>query len=205
MILPLWYAILLAIAFGLFPVIILICLKLYPPPKFSILRRTISGLGSPDHRSHKIFNPTMIIMGIIITPLPYFLLQVLPLNWMTTIGIITFFGVPVGLLFIGLFHENRNTGHMAGAYMSLGGSLLTNIFLFYPILESALNLAINLIQIIILIVCFPLAYAFVKHMPSYEPDKPIEKISHNVNLWEWSVFLSLIAWIAALYINLLVV
>ena len=93
---------------------------------------------------------------------------------------------------------------MAAAFMSLGGALLTNIFLFYPILESALNLVINLIQIVILIVCVPLAYAFVKHMPIYEPDKPIEKISHNANLWEWFVFLSLITWIVALYINLLV-
>ncbi len=203
MFLPLWYTILLGIAFGSFAILILICIKLYSPPKYSILTRTISGLGSPEHKSHKIFNPTVLVIGIILTPFPYFLLQVLPPSWMTTLGIILFFGVPLGLILVGIFPEDKETGHMIGAIMSIGGAFIANLLLFYPILQSSLHFVINLFQIIILIFCIPLAYSAVKHMPSYEPDKPIKKISYNTNLWEWSVFLSLQAWILALYINLI--
>ncbi|MHA1131586.1 MAG: DUF998 domain-containing protein [Candidatus Helarchaeota archaeon] len=203
MLLPLWYAILLGIGFILLPILVGICIKLYPPPKYSILRRTISGLGSPEHKSYKIFNPMMSGMGIALLPLPYFLMQALPPTWLTYSGSFVFSTIPIGMIIVGIFHEDKNTGHMTGAILAFGGALITNILLFYPVIQSALSIIITVIQVLVFAMCIPLFYAFIKYISVYEPDEPIQKIYLNINLWEWSAFLSLFAWIIALYINLL--
>jgi hypothetical protein len=143
-------------------------------------------------------------MGILISPLPYFLLQALPPMWMTYIGIGSFFAVPVGMILVGIFNEDKNTGHMTGAVFSFGGALIANIFLLYPVILSPLSSIVSISQILILIICVPLFYSFVKHMPSYIPDEPIDKWLYNINLWEWAAFFSLQAWIVAVFINLIV-
>jgi hypothetical membrane protein len=204
MILPLWYAVLFGVGIIAVPIILAICIKLYPPPKYSILRRTISGLGEPPHRGYKLFNPMMVTMGIFVLPLPYFLLQVLPPSWLAYVGIVILFAVPFGIIMVGLFHAGKPTGHMIGALSAFGGALIANVFLFYPFLISPLSIIISIMQLELFGICVPLFYAFFKHFPVYEPDVPIEKISHNLNLWEWSAFLSLLAWIIAVYINLLI-
>jgi len=203
MLLPMWYAILLGIAFIIFPILLLICIRLYPPPKYSIFTRTISGLGFPEHKSAKIFNPTIITMGIIMIPFPYYIFQILPANWPTYIGIVAFFCVPIGLIFVGIFPEHKETPHMIAAVLSLGASTIANAFLLYPVLQSRLNILITIIQIIVLLISVPLAIAATK-LPSYVPDTPIEKLLYNINFWEWSQFLTLQAWMVALYINLLI-
>jgi len=204
LLLPLWYEILFGITFIGFLISLGICTQLYPPPKYSLLTRTISGLGHPDHKSAKIFNPTMITMGIILAPLPYFLIQVLPASWLTNIGIGAFFCVPAGLILVGVFPEHKESRHIIAAVLSLGGSLLANGFLIYPIFVSPLSNFIIGIQIIILIVCVPLTISAAKQLPSYTPDQRIEKILYNLNLWEWTQFLTLQTWIFALYLNLII-
>jgi hypothetical membrane protein len=201
MLLPIWYAILFGITVIGFLISLFICTRLYPPPRYSILTRTISGLGHPDHKSAKIFNPIMITMGVVLALFPYFLLQVLPVSWLTNIGIGTFFCVPAGLILVGVFPEHKESGHLVGAVLCLGGSLLANGFLIYPIFISPLSNFIIVIQIIILIVCVPLSISAAKQLPSYIPDQRIEKILYNLNLWEWSQFLALQTWIFALYLN----
>ena len=207
MLLPFWYAILLGVVFIIYPILIVICIHRYPPPKFSILSRTISGLGGPDHpKSAKIFNPTVIIMGILTFPMPYFILQVLPLNVLTYIGIVAFFCIPAGLIIVGFFPEDKNTPHMTAAVMTLGGALISNIFLLYPVLISDLSIAITIIQVITLIICIPLAYSAAIQLPSetWESDVKIEKLIENINFWEWAIFIDLQIWIIAFYINLLI-
>ena len=205
MLLPLWYSILLGIAFIIFPILLLVCVRLYPPPKYSIFTRTISGLGLPEHRSAKIFNPTIIIMGLILIPFPYYLFPILPANWLTYIGIVAFFCVPIGLMLVGIFPEHKETAHMFAAVLSLGASIIANAFLLYPILLSDLNIVITIIQILVLSISVPLAIAARKQLPSYTPDTPIDRLLYNLNFWEWSQFLALQAWIVALYINTLII
>lgn len=204
MLLPLWYAILVGIAFIIFPILLLVCFRLYPPPKYSIFTRTISGLGLPEHRSAKLFNPMIIIMGLILIPFPYYLFQILPANWLTYIGIVAFFCVPIGLMLVGIFPEHKETAHMVAAVLSLGASIIANAFLLYPILLSGLNIIITIIQILVLSISVPLAIAARKQLPSYIPDAPIDKFLYNLNFWEWSQFLALQVWIVALYINVLI-
>ncbi len=206
MILPLWYALLLGISLIIYPILLIICIKRYPPPKYSILTRTISGLGLPEHRSYKIFNHTVVYMGLLMMPFPYFVFQVLSKSWLTYIGTGAFFFIPLGLILVGLFPEHKDTPHMIAAVCSIGGALITNIFLLYPILISNFSIAITILQIGVLIICIPLAYSASIQLPSetWQPDQKIEKILENINLWEWMVFLALQIWIAALYINLLI-
>jgi hypothetical membrane protein len=201
MILSLWYAILLGIGIIGFIIIIVICTRLYP--NYSILRRTISGLGHPDYRSAKLFNPTMFIMGFILFPFPFYLIQALPAHWTTIIGIIAFICNPIGLILLGIFPEHKETAHVIAGGLCMGGSIIANIFLLYPILISDLSKIIVVITIIVLLNCIPLAIAARKTMGTYVPDQPIAKLIYNLNLWEWSQFLLLQLWIIALYINLL--
>ena len=204
MLLPLWYAIILGCLFAAIPIILYRCSRLYPPPKYSILTRTISGLGSLEHpKSAKFFNPMMVCMGIIMSFFPYFLLQVLPPRLFTYIGIGALFVVAAGLIMVGLFPEEKETAHMTAAFMCLGGSLISNIFLLYPILLSDLSIAVTIAQIAVLIVCVPLAISAVKTLPTYEADQPISKLLLNLNIWEWSQFITLQIWLFIVYLNLL--
>jgi hypothetical membrane protein len=205
MLLPLWYAIVLGIAFIIYPILLLICIKLYPPPKYSIFTRTISGLGLPEHKSAKVFNPTLISMGIIMIPFPYYVFQVLPATILSYIGIGAFFCVPSGLILVGIFPEHKETAHMVAAVLSLGASIISSGFLLIPILQSDLSIIVTLVQIIVLAIAVPLAIAAANQMPSYTPDMPIEKLIYNLNFWEWSQFIALQTWIVAIYINLLIV
>ena len=85
----------------------------------------------------------------------------------------------------------------------MGGLIIANIFLLYPIFISDLSKIIVVISIIPLLNAIPLAIAARKTMATYVPDQPIEKLIYNLNLWEWSQFLLLQLWIIALDINLL--
>ena len=202
MILPLWYAILFGIGIIAFISIIIICTRRYP--NYSILRRTISGLGLPDYRSAKLFNPAMSLMGILLFPFPFYLIPALPPHWTTTIGIIAFICNPIGLILLGLFPEHKETGHIIAAGLGMGGLIIANIFLIYPILISDLSKIIAVLTIITLFNCVPLAIAARKTLRTYVPDQPIDKLIFNLNLWEWSQFILLQLWIVAIYINLLV-
>jgi hypothetical membrane protein len=201
MILPLWYAILFGIGIIGFITIIVICTRLYP--NYSILRRTISGLGHPDYRSAKLFNPTLIIIGLLLFPFPFYLLQALPPHWTTSIGIIAFFCNPIGLVLLGFFPEHKETGHVIAGGLGMGGLIIANIFLLYPIFISDLSKVIVVITIITLLNGILLAIAARKTIATYVPDQPIEKLLYNLNLWEWSQFILLQLWIVALYLNLL--
>ncbi len=200
MILPLWYAILFGIGIIVFITIIVICTRLYP--NYSILRRTISGLGHPDYRSAKLFNPTLSVMGLLLFPFPFYLIQALPIHWTTTIGILAFFCNPIGLILLAIFPEHKETGHVITGGLGMGGLIIANIFLLYPIL-SDLSKIIVLIIIITLLNSVPLTIAARKTLGTYVPDQPIDKIVFNLNLWEWSQFILLQLWIVAIYINLL--
>ncbi|MFX1297749.1 MAG: DUF998 domain-containing protein [Promethearchaeota archaeon] len=202
MLLPLWYAILLGLGFIIFLILIFYCIRLYP--NYSIFTRTISGLGHPDNKSAKIFNPAIIVMGILLILFPYYVFQVLPAIWLTYVGIGLFFCVPIGLILVGVFPEHKEAGHMVAAALSIGGALLTNIFLFYPILISDLSIIVTVTNVIVLITCVPLAIAAQKTGSSYVPDQHVEKILHNLNFWEWTQFIVLQTWMFTLYLNLLI-
>ena len=202
MILPPWYAILFGIGIIVFITIIGICTRLYP--NYSILRRTISGLGHPDYKSAKLFNPTLFFMGILLFPFPLYLLQALPAHWTTTIGIIAFLCNPIGLILLAIFPEHKETGHVIAGGLGMGGLIIANIFLLYPILISDLSTIIVVLTIITLFNCVPLAIAARKTLRTYVPDQPIDKLIFNLNLWEWSQFILLQLWIVAIYVNLLV-
>lgn len=201
MILPVWYAIVFGLALIAFPILLLYCIYLYP--NYSIFTRTISGLGNPDYKSAKIFNPTIFIMGFVLLPFPYFVLQVLPTHWMTTIGIMAFFFNPIGLILVGLFPEHKNIPHMIAATFAMGGILIANIALVYPIFLSDLSIITVIISSITLFTCWPLFISAIKYTQSYTPDQPIDNILFNVNFWEWIQFIVLQTWISVLYINLL--
>ena len=201
MILPLWYAILFGIGYVLFNIIIIKCITLYP--NYSILSRIISGLGNTEQKSAKIFNPAILIMGVLLLPFPYYLFQVLPINLISYIGIGTFYSNPIGMVLLGIFPENKEKGHYVAAALGMGGLLLANIILIYPIILSSLNNTIVVITIIMLIFCVPLVISLIKNVRSYEPDKRIENLFYNLNFWEWFQFIMLQIWIIAVYINLL--
>jgi hypothetical membrane protein len=198
---PLWYAILFGIGIILFIIILLICTRLYP--NYSILRRTISGLGNPEYKSAKFFNSAIFSMGILLFPFPYFLFQALPAQWLTYIGIGAFFCNPIGLILLGLFPEHKETGHIIAAGLGMGSLIIANIFLLYPILTSALSKFIVVITVISLMNSVFLAIAARKNAGIYVPDQPVEKIIYNLNLWEWLQFILLQTWIVAIYVNLL--
>ena len=92
---------------------------------------------------------------------------------------------------------------MIAGGLGMGGLIIANIFLLYPIFISDLSIIITVITIITLLNCIPLAIAARKTMGTYVPDQPIEKLIYNLNLWEWSQFILLQLWIVSLYINLL--
>ena len=201
MIFPLWYAILFGVSIISFIIVIIICIQLYP--KYSILTRTISGLGNQEKRSAKLFNFTIAIMGFIMIPFPYYLFQVLLMRPITYIGIGIFFCNPIGLILLGIFPENKEKPHLVAAGLGMGGSLLANLILLYPILLSTLSIILVVITIIMLIFCVPLTISAIKNVRSYEPDKKVEKIIFNLNFWEWIQFIVLQIWIFALYVNLI--
>ncbi|NVM54612.1 MAG: DUF998 domain-containing protein [Candidatus Helarchaeota archaeon] len=202
MVLPLWYAILFGLTFILESSLIVYCTRLYPD--YSIFSRTISGLGNPMYKSAKIFNPTISIMGVILSPLPYYLLQVLPPHWMTSIGIGAFFCSPVGIFLVGIFHEERQIGHLIAATLGMGGLITANMVLLYPIFLSSLSNIITAITIISLITSIFLAIAGIKNIRTYIPNKRITKLLYNLNFWEWIQFIILQVWLGGIYINLLI-
>lgn len=202
MILPLWYAIVLGVSFIVFPLLIFYCTRLYP--NYSIFRRTISGLGLPEKKSARIFNPTISIVGFILIPFPFFLLQALPAHWTTFVGIGSLICNPIGIILVGLFPEHKNVPHMVAAVLAMGGSLVANIFLLYSIQISAFHTIITIISIILLIVCIPLTFSFIKTGPSYVPDEKIDHIYENLNFWEWMQFITLQIWLLAIYLNLII-
>jgi hypothetical membrane protein len=201
MIIPLWYSGILLVAFITFNTSLFIYTRIYP--NYSIKRNTISDLGGPEAKTRKFFNPTVFIMGIILLPFPYFVYQALPqTNILSLIGIIIFYFVPVGMLLVGLFPKDKETPHVIAALLCFGGLLITNILLFQPILLSNINFLVLIISIIALVIAVPLLISFSQR-DKYEDGEEIEKLLHNLNLWEWIAFILLQIWMFSLYINLL--
>ena len=202
MILPLLYAIVLGAAFIIFNICLFIYTQIYQD--YSMKRNTISDLGGPEAKTRKLFNPTVIIMGIILFPFPFFVYQALPQsNFLSLIGIIIFYCVPVGLIMVGIFPKDKETPHIISALLSFGGLLITNMVLFQPILFSDLNPIIIIITIIALIIAIPLLISFSQR-DKYEEEEEIKKLFHNLNIWEWVQFIMLQIWMFSLYINLLI-
>lgn len=202
MLLPLWYAIMVGLVFIIFPIILLYCRHLYP--NYSIFTRTISGLGNPEHRSTKIFNIAVITAGIILFLMPYYLFQVLPNHWMTWLGVIFLYHNRVGFILVGVFPEHKETPHIIAAVMGMGGAMLANLLLIYPILLSELNNLIVIPSFIALLISIPLLTALKKNMRSYVPDARIDKLLYNLNFWEWMQFIVLQVWSIFIYLNLLI-
>lgn len=203
MIIPIPYAIIFGVTYIAFIIVIIICTQIYP--NYSILGRTISGLGNPEHKTARIFNISIIIMGIVYLPFPYFLFLAMPKIILTYIGTFFFFLSPIGMILVGFFPENKEKMHAIAAVLAMGGPLLANLILIYPFLISNLNIIIPIISIILLILCVPLCISALKSLQSYEPDKKIEKIIFNINLWEWLQFIVLRIWVLAIYINLILI
>jgi hypothetical membrane protein len=201
MILPLWYAILFGVVIIGFSIVIIICTRLYP--NYSMLTRTISGLGNPKYKSHKLFNPAMMILGLATLPLPYYVYISLPPTPLTTIGCIFFICNPIGIFLVGVFNEEKNTGHIIGAVLGMGFLLFATMLLIYPLTQSDIfHPFIVAIAAIAIINCVPLAYSAYKSARDYVGDVKIDRLLENINFFEWMEFLILQMLIISMYLNL---
>ncbi|MBD3353363.1 MAG: DUF998 domain-containing protein [Candidatus Lokiarchaeota archaeon] len=199
MLIPIWYAVLFAVCFIIYFILLVICLtsrKLYP--EFSIFRDTISEVQDTSMKTSKYINPAFALIGIVLLPLPVFLLDYMPRAGLTNIAILILYCNPLGLIILSIWPNFTNNMHYIGAGIAMGGTLLAMILLFLPILRSQyISNVILIISIFALIICIPLVYSNVTNGPRSE-------LIHNPNIWEWLEFFTLQLFIIALYLNLVI-
>ena len=200
MALPLWYSITFPVVFVSFFILIYISYKKFP--HYSILTRTISGLGNLKRKSGLFFDIGLILIGSSSIPLFYFLYQELPQSLLSSIGIVLLFvGGSVGSTLEGFFDESKLKPHLFSSFIAFGAIIIGSILLISPFLQSE---AIPN-WMVILNILIPITSVFCGISALYNiPYKPgIKKpILHNVNLWEWILFLVICLWISLIFIIL---
>ena len=197
---PIWYAIILGISFVIFYILLFVCLfskKLYPG--FSIYRDTISEVQDTSMKTSKYINGAFAQFGILMLFFPPYVYQLLPNHFLSFSGCILLYCCPVGLIILSIWPNFTNSMHYIGAGVAMGGSLLSMIFLIYPLITSPFfNVILVIVISISLLVCIPLVYSNVNYGSR-------ANLMHNPNFWEWFEFFMIQIWVLFLYLNLIFV
>jgi len=200
---PFWFIIAYPVILLSSIIFLLFAMKKYG--HFSLLRRTMSGLGGEHKKSQIYFDISMILVGLGTIILAYFLNLKLP-NTIENI-IMTFAMVMacVGTIFVSFFPESfRKKDKLVTHYMTAGtafaGFFIAALFFSIIILTTNISNWLLIFPILVILSLIGCSHTIKYNKPYYPGIK--RKFMKNINIWEWFSIISIFIWVISLYLIL---
>jgi hypothetical protein len=205
MLIPLWFAISYPIAIIFFILILYFCSKKYPKKKhYSILSRSISGLGNEKYESSKLFKEDFFFIPLANVFLISFLSLFLHKNNFSVISIyFLLIGEAATLITSFATEDFKNKvkfiAHLIFSSIAFASTIIGFILLGFSLKSmSILVIPFSFLPLLLGIFAGISVFYNLKYVPDVK--KPILK---NINFWEWLMFFSIIFLFIFIYFILL--